>query len=60
MNGLFVDEIRQNGFRELLAKLNPHLVKGIDVPNGALNKDLMLVEGDEAAQRLRGQLFVEQ
>src|SRR5213079_2311428 len=35
---------------EDLAELDAPLVEGVDVPDGALDEDLLLVEGDELAE----------
>ena len=40
-------------FRELLSKFDSHLVVGVDVPDCALNKDFMFIEGDQASKRFR-------
>src|SRR5579883_1314476 len=37
------------------AQFDAPLVEGVDIPDGALREDLVFVEGDELAQRLRGQ-----
>ena len=36
-----------------LAELNAPLVEGVNLPDGALGKDRMLVERDQLAQRFR-------
>src|SRR5581483_3825473 len=41
-----------NAVGEDFAKLNTPLVERVDVPDGALNEDFMLVERDQSAQRL--------
>src|SRR5690606_22113551 len=43
--------------RELLAELDAPLVERIDAPDRALHVDLVLVEGDQRAERLRGELL---
>ncbi len=42
-----------NLFRELFAKFDSHLVVGVDVPDCALNKDLVLIEGDQTSKSFR-------
>src|SRR5690606_20457498 len=39
----------------LLAQLDAPLVEGVDAPDGALDEDDVLVEGDELAQGRRGE-----
>lgn len=40
-------------FRELFAEFDSHLVVGVDVPDCALNKDLMFIKGDQTSKSLR-------
>ena len=44
---------------ELLAELNAHLVKRIDMPDHTLNKDFVLVECNEAPQSFWCQLLIQ-
>ena len=43
-------ELRQYFFGKLFPQLNSPLIKGEDVPDDPLNKDLVLVHGNEASQ----------
>ena len=43
-------QFRQDALGQLLAQFHPPLVKTEYVPDDALDKDLVLVHGDEAAQ----------
>ena len=40
-------------FRELLSKFDSHLVVGVDVPDCALNEDLMFIECDQTSKSFR-------
>jgi len=40
-------------FRELFSKFDSHLVVGVDVPDRALNEDLMLIECDQTSKSFR-------
>src|SRR3546814_9416359 len=51
---------RQQLAGELLAELDAPLVEGVDAPDAALHEDLVLVEGDEAAEGARVQSAVDQ
>ena len=52
-------EIRKNPLGENLAKLDAPLIVAVDIPDDALNKNLMLVEGHERTERLGGQFLTE-
>lgn len=39
-----------------LAEFHAPLVEGVDVPDTALSEDLVLIQGDELAQQVWGQL----
>lgn len=47
----------QDLFCELLAKLDAHLVKRVDIPNHALNENLHFVHRDQAAEHNWRELF---
>ncbi len=51
---VWASELLFDGFGELLAELHSPLIVRVDVPNGALHENLVLVEGDERAQSERG------
>ena len=53
-------QFRQDGVCQHFAQLDAHLVKGVDIPDDALHKDLVLVEGDQLAQALRRQFLKEE
>ena len=40
-------------FRELFSKFDSHLVVGVDVPDCALNEDLMFIECDQTSKSFR-------
>ena len=40
-------------FCELFSKFDPHLVVGVDVPDCALNEDLMFIECDQTSKSFR-------
>ena len=44
-------------FRELFAEFDAPLVERVDAPDDTLDKDLVLVEGDQLAERLRRQFL---
>ena len=46
--------------RELFPEFNAHLIKGIDVPDNALNKDLVLIESNETPEGFWRQFLVEE
>jgi hypothetical protein len=46
VNLCFRIKLRQYIIGKLLPELNPPLIKGINIPDHALNKDFMLVHGD--------------
>ena len=46
-------EFREDLLGELLAEFNTPLVVAVDVPDNALREDLVLVHGDEGAERFR-------
>ena len=46
-------EFRFNLFRELFSKFDSHLVVGVDIPDCALNKDLMFIERDQTSESFR-------
>src|SRR4029077_417794 len=48
-------EFRDNSLCQLLAQLDPPLVKRVDVPNRTLCKDTVLVEGDEFTESFGGE-----
>lgn len=48
-------EFGVNIFGEDFAEFDAPLVEGIDVPNGALDEDLVLVEGNELAEGMGGE-----
>ena len=56
-HGILVVEFGLDGLRQLLAQLDAPLIVRVDVPNDALSKDLVLVHGDEGAQRERRHLL---
>src|SRR5574340_1572790 len=47
----------QDAARELLPELHPPLVVGVEVPDHALHEDLVLVERDQHAERMRRELL---
>src|SRR6266446_8475087 len=48
-------KLRNDAVGQYLSKLDAPLVERVNVPDGALNKDFMLVERNQLAQRLRRQ-----
>lgn len=50
----------KDGLSQLFAQLDSHLVEGVDIPNDSLGENLVLIEGDECAKDVRGQLRVEE
>ena len=44
-DGAGLCQFRLDFFGQLLAELHAHLVVGVDVPDRALNEDLVLVKG---------------
>jgi hypothetical protein len=46
-------EFRDNALSQHLAQFDPPLVEGINAPNAALAKNLVLVKGDELAESFR-------
>ncbi len=48
-------QLRDDAPGEHLAELHPPLVKRVDLPDRALSKDDVLIEGNELPQGLRGQ-----
>jgi len=59
-DGLVALEFRLDGFGELFAEFHAPLVERVDVPDDALRENLVLVEGDERAERFRRERFVEE
>ncbi len=62
MRKLWIDgafEFRNNTVGQHLAEFDTPLVERVDIPDGALDKDLVFVERDELAQRLRCEPFCE-
>ena len=57
---LLGDEFAHDLLREDLAELDAPLVEGVDVPDDALDEDLVLVERDERAEREGRELVGEQ
>ena len=53
-------ELGNDAARELLAELDAPLIEGVDVPDGGLREDAVLVERDQLAERLRGEALREQ
>ena len=53
-------ELGQDGLGELLAELDSPLVEAVDIPDDALDEDLVLVQGNEPAQRVRRELLEEE
>ena len=51
--GVGLGEFRKNLLRELLAEFHAPLVVAVDVPDNALDEDLVFVHGDEGAERFR-------
>ena len=49
-------EFRDDALGQHLAKLDAPLVEGVDLPDGALGEDRMLVKSDELAESFRRQL----
>src|SRR5690606_13846068 len=47
----FLTEFRENILGELLTKLDSPLIKAIDIPDQALYKYFMLVQGDQTSKR---------
>ncbi len=52
-------EFRQDLFRQLLSQLHTPLIEGIDIPDHALDEDLVLVQCDQRTQDFRRQPGVE-
>ena len=50
---LVTSQFWQDGLGENLAQLNSHLVKGVDVPDCALGKYFVLVQGYQRAKDFR-------
>ncbi len=50
-------KLGDNAISQHLAQFNAPLVERIDVPDGALHENFVLVERDEPAQRIRRQAF---
>src|SRR3712207_312843 len=58
-NRLAPREFRKNPRGKLLAELDSPLVEAVQVPDDALNENLVFVEGDQGAEPERGQPAVE-
>ncbi len=54
-HGLGVSQLRQDALGQHLPELHAPLVEGIDVPDGPLCEDTVLVECDQLAERGRRQ-----
>ena len=50
-------QLRDDAAGELLAELNAPLIEAVDVPDDALDENLVLVHRDESAEGLRGNLL---
>src|SRR5262245_43487753 len=50
-------ELGDDPLRERLPELHAPLIEGVDLPDGALGEDAVLVERDQLAQRSRRQLL---
>lgn len=50
-------ELGKDGLCKLLAEFNAPLVEGVDIPDDALNKDLVLVHGNKGTKRGRVELL---
>ncbi len=50
-------KFRDNALSQHLAQLDAPLIERVDVPDGALGEDTMLVEGDQLAERLGREPF---
>lgn len=55
--GLLRRQIAENALRENLAELDAPLIVAVDVPDYALDENLVLVKSDERAKRLRRKLI---
>ena len=55
--GLLRRQIAENALRENLAELNAPLIVAVDVPDYALDENLVLVKSDERTERLRRELI---
>src|SRR5215468_1151764 len=53
-------ELGDDALGQDLAQLDAPLVEGIDLPDRTLSEDVVLVEGDQLAQRRRGQTVQQQ
>jgi len=51
-------KLRKDGLCELLAQLNSPLIVRVDVPDDSLNKDLVLIHGNQASQDEGGEFGV--
>ena len=51
--GVGLGQFREDLLRELLAEFHAPLVVAVDVPDNALDEDLVFVHGDEGAERFR-------
>ena len=52
---LYTFQLRDNPFRQYLAQLDAPLIEGINLPDRPLGEYAVLVEGNQLAERLRGQ-----
>ena len=50
-------QLRDDALGQHLAQLDAPLIERVDVPDGALGEDAVLVEGDQLAERLRREPF---
>ena len=55
--GLLRRQIAENALRKNLAELNAPLIVAVDVPDYALDENLVLVKSDERTERLRRELI---
>ena len=51
-------QLGKDGLGKLLSKLDSPLIERVDVPDDPLNKDLVLIHGQERAQHERRELLV--
>src|SRR5277367_3973554 len=52
-------QLGNNRLGEDLAQLHAPLIERVDVPDRALSEHVVFVEGDQASERARGELFGE-
>ena len=53
LKAVIVFNFLKNLFRQYLAELDPHLIKGMDVPDNSLSENFVFIQSDQLAEHVR-------